>query len=124
MLNDVVRYSACDVSSTRISNGGFFVAVSGEVDLDTAPLLERALSAALAEGASAVAVDLSECTFIDSAAIHTLLRAYAQLGGRLLLVSPPREIRRALAAASHEQTFQLLDSRIQALGIAIAGAAG
>ena len=51
------------------------VAVSGEVDLATGPLVADAIGQAIdADGARAVRVDLSEVKFLDSSAIAVLLR--------------------------------------------------
>jgi len=56
------------------------VAVEGELDLATAPDLERMLDDALLAGRTIV-VDLSLATFIDSTALGVLLGANRQLGG-------------------------------------------
>jgi anti-anti-sigma factor len=50
----------------------------GELDLSTAPLLDQAADAELAESPAALVVDLSPTTFIDSSGA----RAIAQLGRR------------------------------------------
>lgn len=129
LLHEAVRREngECLVSSTRLKNGAVFVSVSGDVDLSTAPMLERALLTAIAEGATTIAVDMSECCFVDSAGIHALLQAQAELkrtGGRLSLISPARAVRRALEVSRLERAFSVHDSRVQALGIVIAGSAG
>ena len=114
----------CAVSSTRLRSGIVFVAVSGECDSHTAPMLGRVLTAAFAGGAANIAVDLSDCSFVDSAAILTLLQAQAALnkrGGRLSLISPGREVRRALEVSTLDSPFHVHESRIQALGIVIDG---
>ena len=60
----------------------------GEVDPDTAPVLEAALDAVLADGATLpVVVDLSGVRFLDSAGISALLR------GRRRTVAAGREFR-------------------------------
>jgi hypothetical protein len=46
------------ISSRRLANGTVVVAAGGEVDLYTAPELERALAGALAEGTARLVVDL------------------------------------------------------------------
>ena len=48
------------ISSRRLANGTFVVAAGGEVDLYTAPELERVLAGPLAEGTARLVVDLSE----------------------------------------------------------------
>jgi anti-sigma B factor antagonist len=50
------------------------VAVGGDVDLATAELLEREIVGAVGGDGTAIVVDLTEVTFIDSAGISVLLR--------------------------------------------------
>jgi anti-anti-sigma factor len=51
------------------------VAVSGDVDLATGPVVDRAITEALAtDGVSAVRVDLSAVEFLDSTGVALLLR--------------------------------------------------
>ena len=61
------------------------------VDLYTAPELERALAGLLKKGATQLVVDFTLATFIDSTALHVLLRAARQLNGKegeLVVVAP------------------------------------
>lgn len=53
--------------------------VAGELDLTNAGELETAVAEAAA-GGSPVALDLSEVTFVDSAALHALFRSSRTLG--------------------------------------------
>jgi anti-sigma B factor antagonist len=71
------------------NNGVVRVALSGELDIASAPLLEEALDAVIANGFLAVMVDLRELTFIDSSGLRALLRARARAdtsGKGLILV--------------------------------------
>jgi anti-sigma B factor antagonist len=75
------------VSVEEPSPGQVVVAVAGEIDVSTAPDLERALADAGAE--KRVVLDLSECQFIDSSGLRTLLGARSaaeSAGGSLVLV--------------------------------------
>jgi anti-sigma B factor antagonist len=51
---------------------GICVAVAGEVDIDSAPRMRRALAAAVRE-ASQVVVDLGAVTFLDSSGLSALI---------------------------------------------------
>ena len=62
--------------------------------------VRTALDAAVTESPRRVVVDMSEVTYIDSTAIHTLLSAYRRLtgqGGELCLVVEHPSIRRVLS---------------------------
>ena len=73
------------------------VSVSGELDLYTAPRVRTGIEEAGAVGADRVIVDLSETTFIDSAALGVLVQETKRLEGRghslVLVTSDPRTIR-------------------------------
>ena len=74
------------------NNGVVRVALSGELDLASAPILEEALDAVVSDGFAGVMVDLRELTFIDSSGLHALLRARtgADTSGKgLILVGAP-----------------------------------
>jgi anti-anti-sigma factor len=62
-------------------DGVLVIGIRGELDLNTAPQLEELLAPALASGDSAVAIDLSECEFIDSTGIALIVRAWQALDG-------------------------------------------
>jgi anti-sigma B factor antagonist len=59
-----------DVRSEALSAGVEAVYVTGELDLATAPRLDEALAALTAD---VIVVDLSGCTFLDSAGIRALV---------------------------------------------------
>jgi anti-sigma B factor antagonist len=61
-----------DVRSEPLPGGVEAVFVTGELDLATAPRLDEALAAVTAD---LVVVDLSGCTFLDSAGIRALVGA-------------------------------------------------
>jgi anti-sigma B factor antagonist len=80
-----------EVRSTR---GSVVLALEGEVDLATAPLLEDTLAGAEASDASQILIDLSAVTFIDAVGLDVLLRAELRSRGggdrvRLTKWSPP-----------------------------------
>lgn len=78
--------------------GAAWIHVTGELDLSTAPLLERALRDSHSY-ARVVVLDLRELTFIESTGVHLILDAAASARrghGRLILVRGPTHIDRAL----------------------------
>jgi anti-sigma B factor antagonist len=78
------------------------LALSGELDVATAPCFRRHLAAAVDDGASKVVVDLSRVTFMDLAGIGTLVSALCRTRwarGSICLVGPNREVSRLLTLA-------------------------
>lgn len=73
------------------------IRLSGELDMSSAPELDRVLEAAVEHG-GAVLVDLSELTFMDSTGINAFLKAALSLSGRgcLVLHGEQDRIRRVL----------------------------
>jgi anti-sigma B factor antagonist len=83
-----------DVHSETTAAGAGVVRVSGELDLASAPVLEEAIAHLSADP---VVIDLSQCTFLDSAGMRVLLTGARELGdnGRTLRVvtADPRILR-------------------------------
>ena len=101
------------ISSRRLANGTFVVAAGGEVDLYTAPELERVLAGPLAEGTARLVVDLSEATFVDSTALHVFLRAARQLdrdAGELIVVVPDPSVRKVFEITGVDRFFAVVQS--------------
>ncbi|MET9497244.1 STAS domain-containing protein [Streptomyces sp. NPDC006552] len=71
------------------------LAVSGEVDLESAEPLRLALAAA-ARFHGRVCVDLSAVAFADTTLVNALLQARLSLGERLRVAAPSRPVRRLL----------------------------
>jgi len=67
------------VSTEQLDSGAPLVSVSGEVDLATAPVLERSLIQAAEHRTGNVIVDLTRCTFLDSKGLAALLATRARL---------------------------------------------
>lgn len=94
------------------------LAPSGEIDHATTPVLANALRRATLEDHGPVVVDLCEVTFIDSAGISTLLNALRRLTRRrrrMLVVCPPGRLRRIFELVGLVGTFELFESRAEAL---------
>jgi anti-anti-sigma factor len=69
-------------------NGVVTIALSGDLDLATAPILSEKLAPFEANGVSTIILDLRDLTFIDSTGMHTFLEARnrAMSNGQRLLV--------------------------------------
>ncbi|MFE2726797.1 STAS domain-containing protein [Kitasatospora sp. NPDC059327] len=76
------------------------VRLAGELDLDSAPLVERAVAACLGGGVRRVTVDLAAVTFCDShglVALERSSRIAASRGATLRLSGVHRRLRRILS---------------------------
>jgi anti-sigma B factor antagonist len=68
------------------------LAVGGELDLATVPRVERAVDAALAQGARNLVIDLSGLGFVDSSGLRLFVVLHQRAGEEgwtLSLVRPP-----------------------------------
>ena len=89
------------------------VALSGELDLSTIPLLERRL---LAEVVSkgAVVVDLTDVSFIDSSGIGLLIQAFRSGGEERMLhtvITEGTQVERVFRLAGIDRALPLLMDR-------------
>ncbi|WP_431782539.1 STAS domain-containing protein [Streptomyces chumphonensis] len=82
------------VADGQMRDGALVLAVTGEVDLDAAQELSRALEGGLEGPASCVVADFSRVTFCDSTGLNVLLRAHH--GGDLRIAGPPPSVTRLL----------------------------
>ena len=92
-------------------NGVASIALRGELDLATVPDLEGHLVSFESDGVSAIMLDLRELTFLDSVALHSLIRARerAETNGRQLILVGARPTARRLFELTC--TEYLLDDR-------------
>ncbi len=107
-----------EVKSEELEDGIRTFTVRGELDMGTAPDLERSLDPALADSGASIMLDLSECEFIDSTGIALIVRAWQQLeraGGRLALCSHNLQVRRLLKITGVESSIPMHERRDDAL---------
>lgn len=106
------------VESEELEDGIRAFTVRGELDMSTAPDLERELDPALADPGASIMLDLSECEFIDSTGIALIVRAWQRLGkggGRLALCSHNLQVRRLLKITGVESSIPMHAQRDAAL---------
>ncbi|MFD9395163.1 STAS domain-containing protein [Streptomyces sp. NPDC060000] len=75
------------------------ITLSGEIDLDSAPLLCASLERCLRDGSHTIDVDLTSVRFCDCSGLNAFLRAAQQTtvaGGALRLHHPPPMLARML----------------------------
>ncbi|HEU5206183.1 MAG TPA: STAS domain-containing protein [Gaiellaceae bacterium] len=104
-----------DVRSETLPGGAEAVFVTGELDLATAPRLDEALAESTA---AVIVVDLSGCTFLDSAGIRALVgtaRSLEEAGRGLRLVTVDAGILRLLEITGVDTLIQVHPSLDDAL---------
>jgi anti-sigma B factor antagonist len=109
-----------EVQTEELEGGIRAFTVRGELDMNTAPELERPLNQALAEEGASIMLDLSECEFIDSTGIALIVRAWQQLegdggDGRLVLCCINHQVRRLLKITGVESSISMHQGRGAAL---------
>lgn len=112
-----------EVRSEELEGGVRAFTVRGELDMSTAPELERALDDALSDPTASVMLDLCNCEFIDSTGIALIVRAWQRLDrdgggegkGRLVLCSHNHQVRRLLEITGVESSISMHERREQAL---------
>jgi anti-sigma B factor antagonist len=78
-----------EITDRKVDDDTHVVAVTGEIDLFTAPEFKQRMSELIDAGRSRLIVDLSATTFIDSSSLGVLIGAHRRLklrGGALLVV--------------------------------------
>jgi anti-anti-sigma factor len=96
---------------------GVVIEVSGEVDLATAPQLQRSFDEALRDEATPVVVDLNGVTFLGSIGLSLLIRAHGQAGpGRLRVVAQTDAARRTIELTALGQVLSMFPTVSAALG--------
>ena len=91
---------------------GPVVRVSGEVDIQTSPILDDHLQRVLADGHDSFVVDLSRVTFLDSTGLSVLINALKRCqgaGGHMRLESPQPHVRRVFEVTGLSDVFDVGD---------------
>jgi anti-sigma B factor antagonist len=107
-----------DIKTEQAGADAYVIALSGEVDLYTAPEFKQQLSDHIGNGAKEVVVDFSSTTFIDSTTLGVLVGAVKRLrptGGRLSIVCTDRNITKIFEITGLDKVFPIHDSREEAL---------
>ena len=107
-----------DINTERIDEETCVIALSGEVDLYTAPEFKQQLLDAIGQGVKEVVVDFSDTTFIDSTTLGVLVGGVKRLraqDGRLSLVCSDRNIRKIFEITGLDRVFTIYPTRDEAL---------
>jgi anti-sigma B factor antagonist len=89
------------------------IAVSGEIDVATAPQLRETLQGVIAGGGTTIVLDLLGVTFLDSTALGVLvgaLKRCREAGGDLQLVVAESRILKIFEITGLTNVFTIVDS--------------
>lgn len=106
------------LSEERLENGAHVVAVSGEVDIFTAPDLKRTIARAIEGGARLLVVDLTHTRFLDSTALGVLIGAVKRLrplDGRLAIVNTEPSTAKTFQITGLDRIFTIVPTRDEAV---------
>ena len=107
-----------DISTEQVGDGTYVIALSGEVDLYTAPEFKQQLLDVIGNGAKNVIVDFSNTTFIDSTTLGVLVGGVKRLrpnDGQLSLVCSDRNITKIFEITGLDRVFTIYATREEAV---------
>ena len=103
----------------RLDGDILVVKVAGEIDQATVPDLERTLDEAIQAASGALVVDLSDCGFIDSSGLATLVAARERHmeddGRRFGICCADAQVRRLLEITGLDDAMGVTRTRAEAL---------
>jgi len=96
----------------EITASSSLIALSGELDIDSAPLLAGVLERLTTPGGT-IEIDVAALTFIDSSGLRVLCTAASRLGpqGHLIVSQPTRAVRRTIELTGLERIVEIVDIR-------------
>jgi anti-sigma B factor antagonist len=103
-----------DIKTERLDDNSYLIALTGEVDLYTAPEFKQQLLDVIGQGAKDVVVDFSDTTFIDSTTLGVLVGGVKRLRmneGQLSLVCSDRNITKIFEITGLDRVFTIYASR-------------
>jgi anti-sigma B factor antagonist len=106
------------IDTEQVGDARHVIALTGEVDLYTAPELKTQMLQVIANGANDVVVDFTNTTFIDSTTLGVLVGGVKRLrekGGRLSIVCSDRNITKIFEITGLDRVFTIYPTRAEAL---------
>ena len=107
------------IEDRRPGDDTHVVAVTGEIDLFTAPEFKQRVMAPIMAGVDRVVVDLTQTTFIDSSSLGVLIGAHRRLksrGGRLVVACDTDAIIKTFRITGLDGVFTVVSTPEAALG--------
>jgi anti-sigma B factor antagonist len=109
---------AFSIEDRPVDEGTHVVAVTGEIDLFTAPEFKQRVSVPIDAGRTRVIVDLTDTTFIDSSSLGVLIGAHRRLrrlDGSLVIVCSNDAIVKTFRITGLDGVFTIVDRLEEAL---------
>ena len=106
------------ITDRQVDGNRHIVAVTGEIDLFTAPEFKQRVAEPIDAGRSNVIIDLTATTFIDSSSLGVLIGAHRRLklrGGSLVVVCDNEAIVKTFKITGLDGVFTLVPSLDDAL---------
>lgn len=97
---------------TEVSDGHARLALRGELDISSAPMLEEALARAEEAAPALLVIDLRQLEFMDSTGLRTLVSADQRArdeGRRLAIVRGPEPVDRIFTVTRLDERLELVD---------------
>src|SRR3712207_4785175 len=107
-----------DIKTEQLGDDRYVIALSGEVDLYTAPEFKQQLLEVISNGGKNVIVDFSNTTFIDSTTLGVLVGGVKRLRsneGQLSLVCSDRNITKIFEITGLDRVFTIYGTRDEAV---------
>jgi anti-sigma B factor antagonist len=107
-----------DIKTEHTGGDVHVIALTGEIDLYTAPEFKQQLLDVIAKGGKQVIVDLTDTTFIDSTTLGVLVGGVKRLrpnGGQLTIVCSDRNITKIFEITGLNRVFPIHATREEAL---------
>jgi anti-sigma B factor antagonist len=106
------------IDTEQVGDNRHVIALTGEVDLYTAPELKTQMLELIGNGATEVVVDFTNTTFIDSTTLGVLVSGVKRLrekGGTLSIVCSDRNITKIFEITGLDRVFTIYPTRAEAL---------
>lgn len=101
----------------RVEGASTVIAIAGEIDLATIPLLTERLDQLIGEGRIHLVLDMSDVIFVDSTGLSALIRVRSRVlaeGGSIDLAGAQANVAKVFEITNLTEVFSLHDSVAQA----------
>ena len=101
-----------ELTTENSADGSVRIALSGELDISSAPKVEAELDRVQAASPTLVMLDLRDLRFMDSTGLRTVVGAdkrARERGGRLAIVRGPESVQRIFSVTRLDERLEIVD---------------